>query len=56
MWDDFDAHDAWVSAVRNGETDRGYDDWQEDVDIWDEMDSTNYYSCSDEIVDILYDI
>lgn len=54
MWNDFDAHDAWVDAVRNGDTDRGYDDWQEDINIWDEMDSDNYFSCPQDIVDILH--
>lgn len=56
MRDDFDAHDAWVDAVRNWDTDESYDSWQQDIDIWDELDSSNYYSCPDEIVDILYNI
>lgn len=52
----FDAHDAWVNAVRNGETDESYDSWQRDIDIWEEEDPSNYYECHTEIVDILHSL
>lgn len=49
----FDAHDAWVDAVRNGDTDESYDSWQNDIDIWDEEDPDDYHVCHSEVVDIL---
>lgn len=54
MREDFDAHDAWVEAVRNGDTDDSYDDRQQDVDIWEEMNSDDYYGCNDQICHILH--
>jgi hypothetical protein len=38
MWDGFDTHDAWVEAVRNGDTEESYDDWSNDIDIDDYVD------------------
>lgn len=52
----FDAHDAWVDAVRNGDTDESYDSWQRDIDIRDEEDPDNYHECHNEIVDILHSL
>ena len=52
----FDAHDAWVDAVRNGDTDESYDSWQQDIDIWEEEDPENYHECHTEIVDILQNL
>ena len=52
----FDAHDAWVDAVRNGDTDESYDSWQQDIDIRDEEDPDNYHECHNEIVDILQNL
>ena len=53
MWEDFDAHDAWVEAVRNGDTDDSYDSWQQDVDIWEEMNADDYYGCPSQVCYIL---
>jgi len=50
----FDAHDAWVDAVRNGDTDESYDSWQQDIDIWEEEDPGDYHECHTEVVDILH--
>lgn len=52
----FDAHDAWVDAVRNGDTDESYDSWQQDIDIREEEDPSNYYECHWEIVRILHEL
>lgn len=52
----FDAHDAWVDAVRNGDTDESYESWQQDIDIWEEEDPENYHECHTEIVDILQNL
>jgi len=52
----FDAHDAWVDAVRNGDTDASYDSWQQDIDIWDEEDPDDYHECHTEVVDILHNL
>lgn len=52
----FDAHDAWVDAVRNGDTDESYDSWQQDIDIREEEDPSNYHECHWEIVRILHEL
>lgn len=56
MREDFDAHDAWVQAVRDWDTDSSYNDWQENVDIWQECDPEDYYGCNEAMVGILYDL
>lgn len=56
MREDFDDHEAWVSAVRNWETDESYDDWRQDIDIRDECSPWDYHDCPTEIVEILYNL
>ena len=56
MWQDFDSHEAWVDAVRNWDTDSSYDDWSSDIDIWNELDCDDYYSCPSDVVEILYNL
>lgn len=56
MYDDFDDHEAWVNAVRNGDTDESYDSWRQDIDIFEECDAEDYYSCPETVVKILYDL
>lgn len=54
MRERFDAHDAWVDAVRNGDTDESYESRQNDIDIWEEEDCEDFHDCCQEIVDILH--
>lgn len=56
MWDNFDTHEERVNEVSNGNTDRGYEDWESDIDIWDYCDSDDYHSCPMAVVNILYDL
>lgn len=56
MYADFDDHEAWVNAVRNGDTDESYDSWRQDIDIWEECDAEDYYSCPTKVVNILYEL
>lgn len=54
MWDGFDTHDAWVEAVRNGDTEESYDDWSNDIDIDDYVDEWDFYGVHDDITSELY--
>lgn len=56
MREDYDSHEAWVEAVQSWETDSSYDDWSQDIDIWEECDSSDYYGCNSQVVKILYDL
>lgn len=56
MREDFDDHEAWVNAVRNWDTDDSYDNWRQDIDIWEECDSSNYYECGQKFIEILYNL
>lgn len=56
MREDYDSHEAWVEAVQDWETDRSYDDWASDIDIWNERDSSDYYDCPSAVVQILYNL
>ena len=53
MREDYDAHDAWVDAVRDWETDESYESWSSDIDIWEECDPDNYHDCDSEAIEIL---
>ena len=56
MREDFDDHEAWVDAVRNGDTDESYETWRDWIDIRDKCSPWDYHSCPIEIVEILYEL
>lgn len=55
MRQDFDWYERWREAVADWDTEQWYSDWENDVDIWEEMDSTNYYGCDENVVYCLRD-
>ena len=56
MWDNFDDYEAWKEAVADGDTEQWYDDRRSDIDIWDQLDSEDYYGVDRDVREQLYDL
>lgn len=56
MRDDFDAKDERIEQVRCWNTEQGYDDWYNDVNIYDYCAEWDYYWTAEDITEQLNDL